>query len=1319
MREVFVSELAKEVLGPRGGPHEVLTESPLGEYITGVLAPDTSATTSANPDLDADAVLPSDDEDGGEDSLVGDEDVGSLSVPVLNPQDRPRSMGISFVVAQDTGRDSSAATTPALALDVCVTWARYERRGADSHSTAWTRLPRSAVLRGTTIRTQAVWLDGAGHRVPAGDLRAEVSLHVITPQGATAGQVIVSLYLVNRVRVPAGGFPSAELHVFQPQLRIVAATGTAIVPGIEGEPHSDEERELRFLYLNRPVLARGHLCSATWRAIDPERVAEGELRVDSAEHAQSIPFVWVDRDVVPAADAATFSRPDVRTEFVPTYPVQAPDFDLPGDGPAPLLEAARLAECWDPAILHDALAPIADRYDAWVTALEQDANAIANPDDRTIAQRLAARCRDAATRIAGGIALLERDDEVRLAFCFAMQAVALQYGWPATRALVWRPFQLGFILLTLESIANPKSADREVADLLWVSTGGGKTEAYLALAAFAMAYRRRRALTRVAGPAVDRTGAGVAVITRYTLRLLTIQQFRRTLKLVTACECLRVHGLGARSPLGWRPAGYNGTEDFLWGSTRFSAGLWVGGDVTPNQLDNSFVPGALALLERAVAGTGEPAQVIRCPACDGVLSVPQREEGGLPAGTYDLHLVLRGPVISTVPLLQLTSGALRVTGVATAAGSATTTILTLSITANSAIVAEDVDRLWAAAETQLTGASLIAARASRPGYFFRTYLSRRGPKRFDFDILCPNPECALVRNWCEGAPAGNNHDIPAGATGPRGGRDGIPALPDGNRLCHVSGAFRGATPFISSRVPIPACTVDEQVYARCPSIVLATVDKFARPAYEPRAATLFGNVGFHHCMYGYYRPFQTFQQTDSNGHPSPSGGRGAPHCVQVTPLDPPDLILQDELHLIEGPLGSLVGIYETAVDELTRGIRGWPVKYVASTATVRQAEEQVQSVFGRPLATFPPPGLSADNSFFVRHRETHPLDDARAGRLYVGLCAPGRGPLTPLVRVWAMLLQSVWAERQLRGDVSELDPYWTLTGYFNAVRELAGARALYRQDIPERLRHLAGVAARPVPDERSQELSGRMSSTELPVVLDLLNHRFGQDALFTTAMFGTGVDVPRLGLMVVNGQPKTTSAYIQATGRVGRAGGALVGVFLRATRPRDLNHYEFFCGYHAQLHRFVEPVTVMPFAPGSLERAAGPVGVFVLRNQHSNGVAWDQNTDARRMRTQRSGNSAVNALPGLFENRALGQPAARRPAPGVVAALVARGLNEWQRVATVNPHTLRFVEYSIASPPTVPVVLGDAAHQHAQLDVVYANAPSSLRDIEETCGFET
>jgi hypothetical protein len=436
------------------------------------------------------------------------------------------------------------------------------------------------------------------------------------------------------------------------------------------------------------------------------------------------------------------------------------------------------------------------------------------------------------------------------------------------------------------------------------------------------------------------------------------------------------------------------------------------------------------------------------------------------------------------------------------------------------------------------------------------------------------------------------------------------------------------------------------------------------------------------------------------------------------------MILQDELHLIEGPLGSLVGFYETAIDTLCQERATAPPKYIASTATTRRAEDQVKAVFLRDLQVFPPLGLDIDDRFFVSEHEAKAQNDSEPGRLYLGICAPGRGPLTPVVRIWSELLEKAWILR----NNPKVDGFWTLTGYFNAIRELGGARALYRQDIPQRINNMSSDP-RPLEDQRGEqsgvELSGRTSSTDLPSVLDMLSHQApnSPDAFFTTSMFGTGIDIRRIRLMVVNGQPKTTSDYIQSTGRVGRSSGALVVTFLRASRPRDLSHYEFFCGYHRQLHRFVEPVTVYPFAPGVLERAAGPLLVLILRNKLTTTVPWNRPNTAPLMSNQRTKAQEVLSLPNIIEKRAQGQPAIRRPSSGSVEKLMKSKLDDWWSFASNIPD-LRYGEYVFAGRPEHSVVLGDARHQHenrknASVDVVYKNALQSLRDMEETTGFQT
>lgn len=1304
MREVLVSELVKEILGPRGGPEEVLDENPLSEYITGVLAP---YQHPAGRDADSESELPVDGaqeyEDEGDDRDVM---APPLTQPGLDPRSRPSSMGLSFFLV----------TRIEPAVEICVTWARYVKEG-NGRTQKWRRKPRRYIAPLRTDQDTVLWLDSTGARdQPDG---AEVSLECRI-QRLPNVSVHINLHLVNRLPSPSGQSVDTIQHIFQPQIRVVCRDGAAIAVGPEPRALTDEDRESELSYKARPVLARGYICSVVWKDIDPERTYDG--RVDSAEAIESPPFAWIDSSALTEADSARFTAPDVRTEFVPLYSIPAPSLSWScRDGSAPELRAGTLAELWDPEHLRAALSPLAQSYGVWVAELESRLGAM-DPSTSAVARRNIERCKGTHARIDRGISLLCTDTNARLAFCFANRAADLQSRWSHSRPLTWWPFQLAFLLASVESLIDPGSPDRDVCDLLWVPTGAGKTEAYLGLACLSIAYRRRRAL---GGERGERSGAGVCVLTRYTLRLLTIQQFRRTASAVTACEFLRVEGLRSRNSVGWRPAGCSLQDPFLWGTTPISIGLWVGGEVTPNRIVDRYHsdsdnrhrrdPGAISIL-RGERGSGEPAQLLHCPACGSILAVPS---GGLPAGRSSFHFVVRPRDSSHFE--SSVSGingegdgiSIKLTGVSSLP-SGDWKILSIALASRGRLTTYDLESIWEIIETKIGPVERGFVHPARPGYFLRTYVKRGGESigPYDFEIFCPSPTCPLRVSWCEGSPTGGVLGRSAHPNNPSQPIDGVPERVDGNSLCDVQEPFRQGSPFVADRVRLNALTVDDQIFHRLPTIVISTVDKFARPAFDPKAAALFGNVEYHHCVWGYYRK-GFHSETGTDGHPVPAGRAGAENFRQVLPLDPPELVIQDELHLVEGPLGSLVGLYETAVDFLcSEGGTPGP-KYVASTATTRRAEEQVRSVFSRRLSIFPPQGIATDDRFFVQDREAHPLDDYRAGRLYLGICAPGRGPLTPIYRIWARLLQTVYQNRAH----PRIDPFWTLTGYFNAIRELGGARALYRQDILERLPQISGDP-RPLLEEASQELSSRTDSTDLPTMLDLLNEKFpnAQDALFTTSMFGTGVDVPRLGLMVVHGQPKTTSAYIQSTGRVGRGSGGLVVTFLRASRPRDLNHYEFFPGYHRQLHRFVEPITVFPFSPGCLSRGLGPVAVFLLRNMRAAPSRWAQ--DPVQMATNRRA-TEVLLLPRIFEDRAQSQPTGQRPTPSDTRMLADSRLDLWMGLARRESSSLQYVEYAIDKPPTRPVVLGDPSHQRSGLPVAYENAPSSLRTVEETTSFQT
>ncbi len=657
--------------------------------------------------------------------------------------------------------------------------------------------------------------------------------------------------------------------------------------------------------------------------------------------------------------------------------------------------------------------------------------------EKEIAENLVNECKQVQKRIEKGIELLANNEEARLAFCFANKAINTQHGWAHNKEkFVWYPFQLAFVLMSLESILNKDSSDRLTCDALWVSTGAGKTEAYLALIAIVLGYRRRHALRNQTG---DLSGSGVSVITRYTLRLLTIQQFRRALALIAACEVLRIDNLSPKYRIGWRPKQVSSNSNFIWGSTPFSIGLLVGNAVSPNKLEASWrgdhlAPGALDIL-KGQRGEGEPAQILTCPACKSILAVPER---GLQPGEHEFHFIVRTPVESIfsktveaqapgISIINFQNSKLQ---------SPTYYTLSVKIKNLAVLKSKDVDDLWSSIHQSLTtggnSLELIPARPSRLGYFLRSYLSAEKKNSYDFEVFCPNPKCPLHQPWCGGTPFGwvNGKDARNHSPAPDGTK--IPLFFDGNKLIDVQEPFQiNQNQNLSDRVPLTCLTVEEQVFCRLPSLLIATVDKFALPPFKPSASAIFGNVDFYHCIYGYYRQFEVITK-NTGGHPCPAGTTAHYNFLKLPhKIEPPNLIIQDELHLIEGPFGSLVGIYETAVDFLCSELDSKPIKYIASTATIRRAEEQIKSVFLRKLQLFPPHGLSANDRFFISDIEVHPAETSLRGRLYVGICAPGRGPMTPLRNIYARLLQSV---EDLKND-PDVDNFWTLTGYFSAVRE--------------------------------------------------------------------------------------------------------------------------------------------------------------------------------------------------------------------------------------------------------------------------------------------
>ncbi|MEY9935413.1 hypothetical protein ABH926_010095 [Catenulispora sp. GP43] len=426
---------------------------------------------------------------------------------------------------------------------------------------------------------------------------------------------------------------------------------------------------------------------------------------------------------------------------------------------------------------------------------------------------------------------------------------------------------------------------------------------------------------------------------------------------------------------------------------------------------------------------------------------------------------------------------------------------------------------------------------------------------------------------------------------------------------------------------LPVLTVDEEIYRLAPAFLIATVDKFARLAREGEAASVFGHVARRCERHGFVHP--DYPQCDikvGNKHPAKSGLPAAA-VRQSARLRPPDLIIQDELHLISGALGTTVGLFEVAVDAMAawQDASGKPVLplLVASTATARNAADQVKALYGRDITIFPPQVLDAGATFFSKEQ---PIDAGHPGRRYIGISTTGVRLTTAEIRIAEVLMAAGQLLLDRSGDAA--DPYMTLVGYFSATRELAGMARFLGDDVQTALRKrrpwslLPGRTGTNFGSLHVAELTSRVSSSDITGTLDQMAVPFDVmydsssgkrqlaqdraagrkvkerdvapfDAVLATSMLQVGVDVSRLGLMLVVGQPKNTAEYIQASSRVGRDAErpGLVVSLGNWARPRDLAHYEQFRHYHETFYAQVEALSVTPFSATSMDR--GLDGVFV------------------------------------------------------------------------------------------------------------------------------
>lgn len=361
---------------------------------------------------------------------------------------------------------------------------------------------------------------------------------------------------------------------------------------------------------------------------------------------------------------------------------------------------------------------------------------------------------------------------------------------------------------------------------------------------------------------------------------------------------------------------------------------------------------------------------------------------------------------------------------------------------------------------------------------------------------------------------------------------------------------------------LPIQVIDEELYKKPPTLLFSTVDKFAMFPWRKEVGNFF--AGFSKNL-------------------------------------PPELIIQDELHLISGPLGTMVGLYESIIDGIYKK-KEYKCKIVASTATIQRAKEQCSSLYNRDVTQFPHPAIDASDLFYARESV---ISDENPGRLYVGLFPSGTTKATMQVRTISSLLQTTY---NLDAEDRIKDLSWTITLYFNSLKELGKISSLLNDDIKLYIPILARRSKKPSRlIFNVDELTSRITMPKLNQTLEKLekirfskrnreSKMYATDVLLATNMISVGVDISRLNVMLMVGQPKLTSEYIQASSRVGRRDPGVVFTMYDAARSRDRSHYEQFKQYHDSFYKFVEPTSVTPFSKPARERALHAVIVSILRN---------------------------------------------------------------------------------------------------------------------------
>lgn len=813
--------------------------------------------------------------------------------------------------------------------------------------------------------------------------------------------------------------------LYQAQITIKDAAFKSYKQLTEANPFDEELNTINFQYRDELSFAIGHGCSVVW-------------------NNNSVPT-------------------ELSTTFQPEVDIKSYSNDFRSDFPQHLKDIAELKNLsiWSrfkKSELISKLIEFVQEYNNWIKIQEK---VTVKPFEESIKDNLIRNHQYTYDRLINNIKFLETNDIAYNSFLLANTAMYLQmilstddkfgkkikdlidisdtdgttynsldfFKKYTERKPAYRPFQLAFFLLNIESTINKQSEDRnKIVDLIWFPTGGGKTEAYLALTAFTIISRRKL---------YGNYAEGVSVIMRYTLRLLTAQQFDRAGKLIMSLEFLRKK--------------LKEDDALSFGDEKVSIGMWVGSSTTPNKYADAYND-YFTYLNNGITQANQGRKI-------------------------DLTYRNKFPITSCP---------------------------------------------WC-------GCHLVSKNPSND-----FWISGYSARERSFSLRCLNKVCSF-----------------------------------------------------SDELPI--YFIDEKIYEERPTLLFATVDKFAMLSHRPEGHKLFNSL-------------------DKN-------------------LRPPDLIIQDELHLLSGPLGSITGLYETIIEMLCIKGEQRP-KIIASTATTRNTADQVRMLYGnRTLNIFPASGISYKDNFF-----SFVTDNSK--RKHIGFFPTGKTSVDTQIQLLAHLLLAriellkfFIDQFQIDKAIEKIDHYWTIVSFYNSLRDVGKIFNKVPAEIISLLKMLHYRYSSTLKGynfnyynlpARTKELTSRVQSNLIKSLLNEMEHSFGLrksdsgnnyvsetvDLVLASNMFSVGIDIKRLNVMLMNGQPRNVAEYIQASSRVGRDSPGIVINLLDANRSREKSYFENYTAFHNSYYKYVEPLSVTPFTEIALDKVLNTILVCYVR--HKQGLSDDK-----------------------------------------------------------------------------------------------------------------